>query len=873
MYRKYLSGLQNITVEAITKGLSNLSVEDLNHKDTSKDHVSKTVQECWKFIESQLALSSKNDSKRVPEPEYGWKTVRVFVSSTFTDFYWEREALVKKVFPELREWCEERKLYLIECDLRWGIPSDSTTHQTVSTCLEEIDKCIAETGGQPFFLNMTGERYGWIPKESEIPEETRKQYQWVPNTSITFMEVLHGAFRTGNPNALFCMRQSDVIKDIPESHLQRFQDPDPLCQKHLKVYKSKLVEWFSKEQVFSYSSKYDGMTTIQDRETVVIGELDEFASYILQFFKRVIERKYPNRKEMKSPSYLEEEFMLHRKFVEQKANVLLSREKELQLLMDYALGKPVTVQFEMGTEGQPMSRDEKFWTSDLTGDPILCVEGKPGYGKTTLLAKVVQSMSEHSNVSVFYHFCGSTGSSGNVNLLLQRLLVYLSQVLADTSVLPQEEVLEEEYRTKSWDDFREDLRSLLTDLPSSKRSKPILLVFDAVDQLQTSEYVTHLSWLPPVFPPNIRCIVSTSNHPPTVCRIQEHRHYIMSLQPLDRSASLELIQTNLKMYSKRLDESHFSILMESPCIDTPLWLYVICEELRIHGDFRSLTMKVKSLSSSVQDLLKAVLDRLLTEDTTNLMKKAVRLIASASGVLTSLDLQRMLGNVEERTMAAPLDWAILRRHLKPYIRVAGYNEQITFVHNALRMAVTKTLLDEQRDIIDCSTILADYYETWSENTSARIEVLPYYLTQAGLTRRLCNFLREAPEAKHIPSFRRSEYFRACRCRHLADPVIPMTAPVMICRFCLMKKANFFPDSYYSNEHSCVVCGCNTQGLPPVDAYLCMSHSAGQTVMSRCFVCGNVVDRKRSDIGGKQAKLCHLCGFGNFGKQCADLVLS
>ena len=38
-------------------------------------------------------------------------------------------------------------------------------------------------------------RYGWIPALDDITEELRTKYSWVPDTSITFMEVLHGAYR------------------------------------------------------------------------------------------------------------------------------------------------------------------------------------------------------------------------------------------------------------------------------------------------------------------------------------------------------------------------------------------------------------------------------------------------------------------------------------------------------------------------------------------------------------------------------------------------------------------------------------------------------------------------------------------------------
>lgn len=30
---------------------------------------------------------------------------------------------------------------------------------------------------------------------TDIPEELKQKYKWIPNTSMTFMEILHGAYR------------------------------------------------------------------------------------------------------------------------------------------------------------------------------------------------------------------------------------------------------------------------------------------------------------------------------------------------------------------------------------------------------------------------------------------------------------------------------------------------------------------------------------------------------------------------------------------------------------------------------------------------------------------------------------------------------
>ncbi|XP_047125154.1 telomerase protein component 1 [Hydra vulgaris] len=85
----------------------------------------------------------------------GWRTIRIFVSSTFKDFHHEKEVLVKEVFPDLRLWCEQRKLQLVECDLCWGVPKDSTTEETIKICLSELDRCY-EDNVSPFFLILAG---------------------------------------------------------------------------------------------------------------------------------------------------------------------------------------------------------------------------------------------------------------------------------------------------------------------------------------------------------------------------------------------------------------------------------------------------------------------------------------------------------------------------------------------------------------------------------------------------------------------------------------------------------------------------------------------------------------------------------------------
>ena len=45
-----------------------------------------------------------------------WEPVHLFISSTFNDMHAERDYLVKQVFPRLYDWCERRKLRLVDID-------------------------------------------------------------------------------------------------------------------------------------------------------------------------------------------------------------------------------------------------------------------------------------------------------------------------------------------------------------------------------------------------------------------------------------------------------------------------------------------------------------------------------------------------------------------------------------------------------------------------------------------------------------------------------------------------------------------------------------------------------------------------------------
>lgn len=63
------------------------------------------------------------------------KTFRLFISSTFNDFRFERQVLHEKVFPVIENYCIEKGYTFQPVDLRWGVNNEAQLDQkTLGLC-------------------------------------------------------------------------------------------------------------------------------------------------------------------------------------------------------------------------------------------------------------------------------------------------------------------------------------------------------------------------------------------------------------------------------------------------------------------------------------------------------------------------------------------------------------------------------------------------------------------------------------------------------------------------------------------------------------------------------------------------------------------
>ena len=92
-----------------------------------------------------------------------WKTLKLFVSSTFLDLEIERDKL-STTFNSISQKLVERHLSFIPYDLRWR--EKDSRESLASWCNEMVLKC-------QYFLGILGYRYGWRPPKNWKGEDNK----------------------------------------------------------------------------------------------------------------------------------------------------------------------------------------------------------------------------------------------------------------------------------------------------------------------------------------------------------------------------------------------------------------------------------------------------------------------------------------------------------------------------------------------------------------------------------------------------------------------------------------------------------------------------------------------------------------------------
>lgn len=225
---------------------------------------------------------------------------------------------------------------------RWGVPASSSEYTIINTCLGEIDLCKQENGN-PFFLNMLGHRYGWVPQPHQIPDSILQEYDWVHGASITHMEILQAAYNSKNPNALFMIRGERLFETLPREYLDDYREKDWCPRVSLEILKSYIREKFSSSnQVIDYNVAVSGMdTSTVNMPKVVFNGLPIFAENVYNFLYNAIDRQYPAHDDINDTKEDAVDIALHlidapqEELRHDKCQYMVGRDGEIGAIMDW----------------------------------------------------------------------------------------------------------------------------------------------------------------------------------------------------------------------------------------------------------------------------------------------------------------------------------------------------------------------------------------------------------------------------------------------------------------------------------------------------------------------------------------------------------
>ena len=619
-----------------------------------------------------------------------WKTVYVFVSSTFNDMHAERDLLVKRVFPELRLWCARRKLQLRDIDLRWGVSAADAQEnkRVVEVCLRNIDKC------RPFFLCFMGQRRGWVPKEGDVNPETLEAFPAISSqigkASVTELEVLHALMQPLAPDAAPVRYARFYFRDDAYTRALRSTDHKNLFIPGRRLFRvaDKGVEAFKKrlEQQYptvNYTARWNPeLPSPELTGALSKGRLEDFRvggnsleSDVLEWLKKSIEEEYPDHRE------------------------LLPAASELERELD----RQDTQRFQCVDGYIPRPAEEQGLARSLeaAGSRPLVLLAQAGCGKTSLLAAFLQTQQRRP---VYYRFVGTTPQS----FRLEDLSKSLTEEWVRDGLLP-ENVLE----------YTPSERKLIFHslCVQAAQEKPFLLVLDGMDQIQGGE--NWQAWLPKEMPEGASLLVSLRDTGVALPENMEIYRLGMMTDPRDK----ELMASGyLSNFLKAIDRNQMDQLLAMDGSDNPLYMKIVLNELRQHGSFDTLMeLFSRDYGSTPLSAFSQVLMRVKRElkgtcfDADGAMFLFFCVLAHAQQGLDGQVFQRacrLLNGWDEAVISdrQVLDLVYgLARELEPFLVLDG--DRIALRYDSLRQAIRQGYTEEGRQFANVLLAHAFYLQT------------------------------------------------------------------------------------------------------------------------------------------------------------------
>eukprot|EP01128_Nolandella_sp_AFSM9_P003370 TRINITY_DN1445_c0_g1_i2.p1 TRINITY_DN1445_c0_g1~~TRINITY_DN1445_c0_g1_i2.p1 ORF type:complete len:1454 (-),score=310.78 TRINITY_DN1445_c0_g1_i2:10-3903(-) len=601
------------------------------------------------------------------------RNIRLFVSSTFRDMGDEREVLMKKVLPRLRALCKERGVFITSVDLRWGITSEQTDEgTTIDICMNEIDRC------RPYFLCLLGNRYGWsqpLNGDGEVMLGADKLLQKThEHSSLKYPWIKRYADRS--------------VTELEVRHAVLNDSQSQTALNSIFFLRGSMTSTNVDPRLIKLKQEImnDGFLN-----TNYYARASDLEQALYESLLAQIDIDFPAEA---APTPLQKERSAHQAFQDSRSRVYIGR------------------QYYFDTINSHLSASD--------GRPIVVI-GASGRGKSAFVCNWTKRYQRsHPSALCIAHYIGSTAASSDLGRMLQRIMNEIKEFYHLTQEVPQ--------------DFREVVDAFPRYLNEASHRGGMVLILDALNQLDEKNNAHDLKWLPRTLPDGIKLVVSTL--PGTCDKIARQRGWkTMEIQALSQSERRTLVVEYMQIYGKTLTENYLEMIISAPQCENALFLRTLLEEIRVFGQFENLESKLSHyLTARTPPQLFALSFQRLTDDfgglRKNLLKDVLSLLWVSRKGLTENELQEILSLPS--AIWSPLFIAMS----ESIVSKSGY---LTFFHDYMRQATKAMYLSSKRDVDQAREKLIAYFSTVADD-SRKLEEVPYQLENCGKFSELSMFI-------------------------------------------------------------------------------------------------------------------------------------
>ncbi|XP_038079386.1 NACHT domain- and WD repeat-containing protein 1-like isoform X1 [Patiria miniata] len=649
-------------------------------------------------------------------PSQDSNVVRVFLSSTFTDTIHERNRLLKDVFPELQKYCQGKGLDFEVVDMRWGVRDNATAdHLTSALCIKEIETCKRLSMG-PHFVGFLGNKYGYRPLPPVVesahfekltcsvqslgvePDESQLLANWyvqdtnatppvhvlqpitsrLPNfynaeqpelqqkerddwwktfgrlqrllqrgaraavkegliteeesavyfESVTEIEVREGLKGVVDPSAscLFFLRDLEGLGvKMEDEATRRYLDidedgsVDSNAQTSLKNLKTNYLPSILGEEAIHRFSLPWTPSGIDPSHPVHAQYLDDICNRFRDGIRGMIDRSLEQRSKVTDQAVADvyEELLHHAEFCDRKCSVFHGRQELMTNIRDFLSLKP----------GRP-----------------LVVHGVSGSGKTSVMAMLAKNACDwlKQEVVVVLRFLGTSGQSSGIHAVLQsvcRQICYAYNLKQPCSTT-----------LGDYTDLTKLFRKLVATVATQE--KPLLLIFDSIDQLSAANDAHAVNWLPMSVPSHVLIVASMLSLDEHRC--QEKMRLLLAddscyleMQPVPQETGLEILNSWLEVKRRKLTEEQLIKVSEafSKC-PQPLFLKLLFENVLHWKSYTGMSSE-RRLPTSVREAITDLFEELEHKHGQIVISHALGYISAAKSGITEAEIEDVLSCDDE----------------------------------------------------------------------------------------------------------------------------------------------------------------------------------------------------------------------------------